>query len=209
MNEEQSGTFESAAEAELLPELGQAQGQPGEGESGGAVEGSLSPGPLLSGSLHLGLTRREMNWAATAHASIVLTVLLGLATGGVGAIVGIAVPAVIWYSHRGRSDYVVEQARQATLFQIAGFALLLALAIVGSSLVVIGWVVTALLTVVLVGLVLLPFMLIVTVLLVVALVGLPIAQVVYGCFAAVEAHSGRPFRYHWMDALLTRTRVQV
>ena len=63
--------------------------------------------------------------------------------------------------------------------------------IVGTLVVVIGWVVAGVLSIVLVGLLLIPVMLILTLLLVVAVVALPIAQVVYGCYAAAEALNDR------------------
>lgn len=153
---------------------------------------------------HLGLSRAEMNWAAVAHGSVLLTVLLGVATGGVGALIGVAIPAIIWAVYRGKSEYVADQARQATIFQLFGVAALLALAIVGVLILVVAWVVTALLTVVLVGLVLIPVMVVVTVLFVVVLVCLPVAQAVYGCYGAIEAYSGRPFQYKWMAELTAR-----
>jgi uncharacterized Tic20 family protein len=158
---------------------------------------------------YLGLTRSETNWAALAHASILLTLLLGLTTGGIAAILGPIVPALIWATHRDKSEYVVEQARQATIFQLAGLLGLLALAIVGALLVAVGWAVSAVLVIVLVGLLLLPVMLIVTVLWVAAVVALPIAQVVYGCFAALEAYNGRPFRYLWIADLVDRYQAQL
>jgi uncharacterized Tic20 family protein len=147
---------------------------------------------------HLGLTREEMNWAAIAHASIVLTFLLGIVTSGLGAILGVLVPALIWYAHREKSDYVAEQARQATAFQLAGFAAMLVLALGGTLILTLGWTVSALLVLILVGLLLLPVMLVLTILTVVALVALPIAQVIYGCYAAAETYNGRPFRYAWI-----------
>lgn len=156
----------------------------------------------------LGLTRQEMNWAAAAHASILISLLLGLATGGFGALLGPIIPAVIWYAHRDKSAYVSDQARQATIFQLAGLAALLALAIVGALLVAVGWTVSAILVIVLVGLLLLPVMLVVTLLWVVAVVALPIAQVVYGCYAALEAHNGRLFRYWWIADLIDRYQAQ-
>jgi uncharacterized Tic20 family protein len=159
-------------------------------------------------SPHMGLTRDEMTWAALAHASILLTFLLGLASGGVAAILGPIVPAIIWYVHRDKSDYVADQARQATIYQLAGFVALLALVIVGTILVAVGWAVSAVLVVVLVGLILLPIMLIVTLAWIVAIVALPIAQVVYGCYAALEAYNGRLFRYHWIADMMDRYQSQ-
>lgn len=163
---------------------------------------------VVASSPHLGLTREETTWAAVAHASILLTLLLGITTGGIAAILGPIVPAIIWYAFRDRSEYVVEQARQATIFQLAGILGLLALAIVGAILVVAGWAVSAVLVIVLVGLILLPVMLIVTILWVAAIVALPIVQLVYGCYAALEAYNGRPFRYWWIADLIDRYQTQ-
>jgi uncharacterized Tic20 family protein len=157
---------------------------------------------------HLGLTREEMNWAGAAHASILVTVILGLVTGGLGAILGVVIPAIIWYSYRDKSEYVADQARQATVFQLAGFVALLLLALAGAVLVGVGWTVSAVLIIVLVGLILMPMMLIVTLLWIAAIVALPIAQVVYGCYAALEANNGRPFRYLWIADLLDRYQAQ-
>ncbi|MGD8462375.1 MAG: DUF4870 domain-containing protein [Anaerolineae bacterium] len=164
--------------------------------------------PAATPSAYLGLTRQEMNWAAVAHASILLTFLLAVTTGGIAAILGPIVPALIWYSFRDRSKYVADQARQATIYQVAGLLALLALAVVGAVLVAVGLAVSAVLLVVIVGVVLLPIMIIVALLWVVALVFLPIAQVIYGCYAALEAYNGRPFRYRWIADLIDRYEAQ-
>jgi uncharacterized Tic20 family protein len=169
------------------------------------VEKSLE---VVAASPHLGLSREETNWAALAHASILLTLLLGVTTGGIAAILGPIVPALIWYVFREKSDYVAGQARQATMFQLAGILGLLALAIVGALLVAVGWAVSAVLVVVLVGLLLLPVMQIVTVLWGAGVVALPIVQVVYGCYAALETYNGRPFRYWWIADLIDRYQAQ-
>lgn len=157
---------------------------------------------------HLGLTRDEMTWAALAHASILITLLLGLFSGGIAAILGPIIPAIIWYVYRDKSEYVVGQARQATIFQVAGVVGLLALALVGAILIAVGWTISAVLVIVLVGLILLPLMLVVTLVWVAAVVALPIVQVVYGCYAALEAHNGRPFRYWWIADLIDRYQAQ-
>lgn len=175
----------------------------------------LEPEPEVEYSLeavapapHLGLTRDETNWAALAHASILLTLLLGIATGGIAVFLGPIVPALIWYAYREKSEYVTEQARQATIFQVAGLLGLLALALVGAILVVVGWAVSAVLVIVLIGLLLLVVMLIVTLLWGAALIALPIAQVVYGCYAALETYNGRPFRYWWVADVIDRYQAQ-
>jgi uncharacterized Tic20 family protein len=149
-----------------------------------------------------------MTWAAVAHGSILLTLLLGVLSGGIAAILGPIVPAIIWYVHRDRSEYVVEQARQATVFQLVGLLGLLALALVGAILVAAGWVVSAALVVVLIGVVLLVVMTIVTLVWAAGLVALPIALVVYGCYAALETYNGRPFRYRWVADMIDRYQAQ-
>ena len=175
----------------------------------------LEPEPELENSVevvtpapHLGLTRDETNWAALAHASILLTLLLGVVSGGIAVFLGPIVPALIWYAYRDKSEYVTEQARQATIFQVAGLLGLLALAVVGAILVVVGWAVSAVLVIVLIGLLLLVVMLIVTLLWGAALIALPIAQVVYGCYAALETYNGRPFRYWWIADAIDRYQTQ-
>lgn len=172
-------------------------------------EGEEQPPRAVVPVTHLGLTREEMNWATVAHASILVTLLLGISTGGLAAIFGPLIPALIWYIYRDKSEYVVEQARQATIFQLAGIIGLLVLAIAGAVLVAIGWAVSAVLLVVLIGVLLLPIMLIATLLWAGAVVALPLVQVVYGCYAAVEAYHGRPFRYRWVADLIDRYQAQI
>ena len=149
-----------------------------------------------------------MTWAAMAHGSILLTLLLGMLTGGIAALLGPIVPAIIWYVYRDKSEYVVEQARQATVFQLVGLLALLALVLVGAILVAAGWVVSAVLVLVLIGLILLVVMTIVTLVWGAGLVALPIALVVYGCYAALEAYNGRPFRYRWVADMIDRYQAQ-
>ena len=164
--------------------------------------GAVVPAP------HLGLTRDETTWAALAHASVLVTLILGIASGGLAAILGPIIPALIWYAYRDKSKYVEEQARQATIFQLVGVLGLYALALLGALLVAIGWTVSAVLIIVLVGILLMLVMLVVTLVWAAALVALPIVQVVYGCNAALEAYNGRPFRYWWIADLIDRYQAQ-
>jgi uncharacterized Tic20 family protein len=157
---------------------------------------------------HLGLTREEMNWAALAHASILVTFLIGIATGGLGALLGLAIPAIIWYVYRDKSDYVVEQARQATIYQAAGILGWYILIFGGLILLAVGAVVGAVLTIVLVGLLVLLAVAALAVVWGAAVVVLPVAQVIYGCYAAAETYNGRPFRYRWIADLTDRYLVQ-
>ncbi len=164
---------------------------------------------MASPAVHLGLSGEELTWAAGAHASILITLVLGIISGGLGAILGVGVPALIWYLHRDSSEYVVEQARQATIFQLAGIVGWLLLIIGGAAAMAVGWTLSTILVVVLIGLILLPLMLVVTLGWVAAIVVLPIGQTVYGCFAALEAYHGRPFRYRWIADLIDRYQGEV
>jgi hypothetical protein len=72
----------------------------------------------------------------------------------------------------------------------------------------VGAVVGAVLTIVLVGLLVLLAVAALAVVWGAAVVVLPVAQVIYGCYAAAETYNGRPFRYRWIADLTDRYLVQ-
>jgi len=143
-------------------------------------------------------TRDDLTMAALAHASILITFIIGVGSGGLGAILGVLIPLAIWYSYRDKSVYTANQALHATVYQVACVLAVLVLAVVGSILVVVGWTVSGALAAVIVGLCLMPFALLVTLLLIAAVLVLPIVQLVYGLYAAYETYQGRDFRYKWV-----------
>ncbi len=143
-------------------------------------------------------TRDDLTMAALAHASILITFLIGVGSGGLGAILGVLVPLAIWYGYREKSEYTAKQALQATVYQVASVLAVLIFVVVGALLVVVGWTISGALAAVLIGLCLMPFALLVTLLLVVGILVLPIAQVIYGLYAANETYKGRDFRYRWV-----------
>lgn len=143
-------------------------------------------------------TRDDLTMAALAHASILFTFLIGVGSGGLGAILGVLIPLAIWYSYRDKSTYTANQALHATIYQVASVLAVLAFAVVGAILVVVGWTVSGALTAVLIGLCLMPFALLVTLLLAAGLLVLPIVLLVYGLYAAYETYQGRDFRYKWV-----------
>jgi len=149
-------------------------------------------------------TRDDLTMAALAHASILITFLIGVGSGGLGAILGVLIPLAIWYSYREKSEYTAYQALQATVYQVASILAVLALIVIGAILVVVGWMVSGALAAVLIGLCLMPFALLVTLLLVVAVVVLPFAQLAYGLYAAYEVYQGRDFRYKWVADWMER-----
>lgn len=144
-------------------------------------------------------TRDDLIVAALAHASILITFLVGMGSAGLGAILGVLIPLAIWYGYRDKSVYTAKQALHATAYQVASILAVVAFIAIGIVLVIVGWTVTGALTAVVVGLCLMPFALLVTVLLAVALLVLLIAPLVYGLYAAYETYQGRDFRYRWVS----------
>jgi uncharacterized Tic20 family protein len=144
-------------------------------------------------------TRDDLTMAALAHASILITFLIGVGSGGLGAILGVLIPLAIWYNYRDKSTYTANQALHATAYQVACVLIVLAFTVVGSILVVVGWTVSGALAAVLIGLCLMPFALLVTLLLVAGVLLLPVVQLVYGLYAAYETYNGRDFRYRWVS----------
>jgi len=148
-------------------------------------------------------TREDLSVAALAHASILITFIVGVGSGGLGAILGVLIPLAIWYAYRDKSEYAAHQALQATVYQVASVLGVLAFLAIGTILVVAGWAVSGALAAILIGLCLMPFALLITLLLVAGVVLLPIALLVYGLYGAYEVYQGRDFRYKyvadWMD----------
>jgi len=150
-------------------------------------------------------TQSERNWAMLAHLTALLTVLVGLHSGGVGSVVALLVPLGMYLYFRERSPYVAFHALQATVFQASiGIAWVVVGAIAGTVLAG-AWVVTGLLSVVLVGLLLVPFALGLTFLTVIMLLALPVLGLVYPVRGAYLTYSSRPFEYPWIGPLAART----
>jgi uncharacterized Tic20 family protein len=156
-------------------------------------------GTALATKTETGPTSNERIWAALAHASVLLTFILGVTTGGLAVLVGALVPLIIWLAFRDRSRFVTFHAMQATVFQLASVAAWVGLLIAGVAILIPTWIVTVLLLVVLIGFLLLPVVLVLTVALPIALVVMPLAVLVYGLYGAFEVYGGRDFRY-WLVA---------
>ncbi len=174
---------ENEAEAEAVPER----------------EVAEPAGTTLATKTETGPTSNERIWAALAHASVLLTFILGVSTGGLAVIVGALVPLIIWLAFRDRSRFVAFHAIQASVFQLASVVAWVGLLIVGAAILIPAWVVTILLSLVLIGLLLLPLVLVLTIALPAALVVMPLAVLVYGLYGAFEVYGGRDFRY-WLVA---------
>jgi uncharacterized Tic20 family protein len=143
----------------------------------------------------IGPAPSERTWAALAHASVLLTFVLGVSTGGLAVLLAVLVPLAIWLAFRDRSRFVAFHAMQATVFQAAVLLAWIGLLVVGLVILIPAWIVTILLLVILVGLLLLPLTLVLTILVPGVLAALPFAGLVYGLYAAFEVYAGRAFRY--------------
>lgn len=138
----------------------------------------------------------EWTAAALAHASVILTLVLG-AAGGIGAPVGLAVPLAMYFGYREKSRFVAFHALQSFIYQAGGLLFYVVVAAVLGVWVAMAWNISGWLSAVLVGLLLMPFALLLTLLMALVLVGAPLAWLVYGLYAAYQVYQGRNFHY-WL-----------
>ena len=138
----------------------------------------------------------EWTAAALAHASIILTLVLG-AAGGIGAPVGLAVPLAMYFGYREKSRFVAFHALQSFVYQAAGLLVYVVVAAAMGVLVTMAWNISGWLSAVLVGFLLMPFALLLTLLMVLVLVGAPLVWLGYGLYAAYQVYQGRNF-YYWL-----------
>jgi uncharacterized Tic20 family protein len=150
-------------------------------------------------------TIEERKIAVLAHASILLTFLVSVTTGGLGVLAVMLVPLFIWFYYRDRSSYIASHALQATAYQVALLILFLALTLALGLVLATVWVITGLLSIILVGLILVPVAGVLTLLAGLVLAAFPLVGLAYGLVAAWEVYNERDFRYRWLaDWLETR-----
>lgn len=150
-------------------------------------------------------TQDERNWAMVAHLTALLTIGVAATTGGVGYVVALIAPLVMYLYFAGQSRYVAYHALQATVFQaLAGIAYVLLAGLVG-VVIAVTWTVTGLLIVVLVGLLLLPVALGVTLFGGLQIVTLPLLGLFYALRGAYLTAQGEPFEYPWVGALVAQS----
>ena len=153
----------------------------------------------------VGPTQHERNWAALAHLTAVLTLIIAASTAGLGHIVGLLVPLAIYIYFSNRSRYVAYHALQATVFQaVAGILYVLAASLAG-AMIALAWTVSGMLAVVLVGIALMPAALALTLVAGVELVGLPALALFYSAYGAYLIYKGQEFDYPVLGALVARS----
>lgn len=139
-----------------------------------------------------------------AHLTALMTVIAGLATGGVGAVAALLVPLGMALYFRERSPYAAFHALQATVFQAGGAVLYTLTAVASAAALVLGWLFTAAVSVALLGLVFLPLAASLTVLVLVVLAAAPVAGLLWVLRGADQAYQGRAFEYPLAGRLAAR-----
>lgn len=166
--------------------------------------------PLSYSTMNLG--EDEKLWAALAHASIWLSLLFGVFSGGTLLPITVFVPLVIYFAFRGKSDYVAFHALQAFVLQLLATVGVAVVAAVFGVLWVVGLILAALSVLILVGIVLLPLWLIAGVACFAGLAVAPVVAGVLGAIAAVEVYRGRDYQLpviaRWIDRQLAGSYIR-
>ena len=145
----------------------------------------------------------EWTAAALAHASVLLTLVLGVA-GGIGVLIGPIVALTMYFGYREKSRFVAFHAMQSFVYQVAGILLYAASAAVLGTCVSIAWTVSGVLSAILIGLLMMPFALLLTLLMALVLAIAPIAWIGYGLYASYKVYRGHNFFYRWIGELVER-----
>ncbi|MGQ9848593.1 MAG: DUF4870 domain-containing protein [Aggregatilineaceae bacterium] len=162
------------------------------------IEGARPPAKVKRALSTRSVSENERKWAALAHASTLLTALVGLASGGLGVLLTMLVPVLIYFSFRKRSEYVAFHALQAFAIQLVGTVGWLALVVVGTIVAVALLFVSIILMIVAIGFVLAPVVVLAYLVFVLASLALPLGMVVYAVIAAIETWTGHNYRYPYI-----------
>ncbi len=137
-----------------------------------------------------GPTQHERNWAAVAHLTAVLTLVIAASTAGLGHILGLLVPLAIYIYFSNRSRYVAYHALQATVFQaVAGILYVIAASLAG-AMIAVAWTVAGVALTLAAG---------------VELVGLPALALFYSAYGAYLIYKGQEFDYPVLGSLVARS----
>lgn len=159
------------------------------------------------------LTSEERTWAALAHASTVLAILVALGSAGLSVLIMPFIPLGIYLVFREKSRYVAQQAAQAFVAQLVATLGFLILAIAVVVVIVAAWIVTGVLSIILIGLLLIPVALIISIVLPLLLVAYPFVVAGLSIAATVETANGKPYRLpligtnivDWLNSFETRS----
>ncbi len=146
------------------------------------------------------VTEDERMWAAIAHGSAWLTLLLGMFTGGLATLFTLFIPLGIYFAYRQRSEYVAYHALQAFAIQVLGTVGWLAILATGM---LVGGLLCVLLAITIIGIPLIVVVALVMVLFAIASLGMPLGMLVYSVIASWQTYQGKWYRYpyigDWID----------
>lgn len=145
----------------------------------------------------------EKTWAAIAHASSLLTILVAIAAPP-GVLLTVLIPLGIYLAFRNKSEFVAFHALQAFTIQVVGTIGAFVLLLTGSIVLLTLIAISAVLSFVLIGI---PFLILFSLLLIglglFTVFVMPLSMVVYSMIAADAAYRGRNYRYpyiaDWLD----------
>lgn len=137
---------------------------------------------------------KERKIATLAHASVLLTFIIGVTTGGIATLIAILVPLGLWYVYKEHSTYIAFHALQATLFQLAAVLIGFILGIMVGLM----WFVVMILSIVGIGLLLIPVAIIISLGVGIIFAILILGGLTYGLVAAWEVYNNNNFRYYWL-----------
>jgi uncharacterized Tic20 family protein len=147
------------------------------------------------------VTDDERMWAAIAHGSALLTLLVGVLTGGIATLFTLFIPLGIYFAYRQRSEYVAYAALQAFALQVLGTVGWIAVLVIG---ILAGVLLSVLLAITIIGALLVPFIALAVILFALASFAMPLGMVVYGVIASWETYQGKWYRYPWIGDWIDR-----
>ena len=158
-------------------------------------------------------TSEERTWAALAHASTLFTMLIALPTGGLGGLLFVFAPYVIYVAFKDKSRYVGFHAAQAFALQLAGTLGLFLVILAGALVITVAVTVTVILSFILIGLVLIPVDILLGVILALVMVAAPFVLGGFSIVAVIESLNGNQYRYpyvgRWVEDWLARNETEM
>lgn len=144
------------------------------------------------------VSENERMWAAISHASILLTIALGISSAGLGSFITVFIPLGIYFYFHDRSAFVAHHALQAFAAQVVG---IIGFAILMVAMVAVWFVLLLISIVLILVLIGIPLTIIVTIAGLIAIPAtliLPFMTLIYGMIATVEAWRGEAYHYPWI-----------
>ena len=143
-------------------------------------------------------TSEERTLAALAHASTLLTLLVGVPTLGLGGVLFAFIPFLIYLSYKDRSRFIAYHAAQAFALQVIGTVGWFVLLLAGGLVVGVFWLVTIVLSAILIGIILIPVAILITLAFTTVWIGAPFVLVVLALISTIETANGHDYRYPYV-----------